>query len=69
MTTNAFPDPPPRYKALCNTSVDSLKSSLYHETDSDTLRKAVQYELAHGNRKTVIKLLDAKIKQLEAQLK
>jgi hypothetical protein len=59
----------PRHMALCNTSVADLKSSLYHENDFDTLREAVQYELAHGNRKTVIKLLDAKIKQLEAQLK
>jgi hypothetical protein len=69
MTTDAFPDRPPRYVALCNTSADDLRTSLHHETDFETVKKAIAHELAHGNRKTVIKLLRAAIRRLEAELK
>ena len=53
---------------ICNTSVQDAKSSLYHITapaDIEVLKKAVLYERSHMDRATMIRMLKAKIRQLE----
>jgi uncharacterized Zn ribbon protein len=57
--TRKYTDRAPRRIALCDTSV----------ADLETMKKAIRYELDHGDRKAVIKALKVKIRQLEAQLK
>lgn len=57
----------PRHRALVNTSVEDCRSSLNHETDLETVKKAIRLELDKGGdaRATMVKLLKAKIRQLE----
>ena len=52
---------------ICCTSIDDARGSLRFKDRKDLkmLKKAVLYELAHGNRKTMIKMIKAKIRQLE----
>lgn len=58
-------------KRICCTSVEDARSSLYHHGVGDLkmLKKAVLYEMEHGQRATMIKMLKAKIRQLEKEKK
>lgn len=50
---------------ICNTSVQDAQSSLHHITDLKMLKKAVRYEMQHGDRTSMIRILKSKIRQLE----
>ncbi|MBU1193983.1 MAG: hypothetical protein KKE62_01880 [Proteobacteria bacterium] len=50
---------------ICCTSIDDARSSFYHTDDLELLKNAIRYELKHGNRKGMIKILKSKIRQLE----
>lgn len=54
---------------LCNTSVDDMRSSLYHTDDFELIKNALKYEMDHGNRTTMIRILKAKIRQLEKSMR
>ena len=60
-----------------NTSVDDIRSSLYHidpgspatiRDDLEYLRRSLKYEIENRNRITVIKMLKAKIRNIERRV-
>ena len=56
-------------KSLCCTSVQDTQSTLYHVDNMQLLKDAIRYELENGNRTTMIRILKAKIRELEAKQK
>ena len=50
---------------ICCTSIDDARSSLYHIDDLALVKGAITYEIHHGQRTTMIRMLKSKIRQLE----
>lgn len=51
---------------ICNTSVYDASITIRRETDIETLRLALQYEKLGQKRTTMIKMLNSRIRKLEA---
>lgn len=50
---------------ICCTSVDDARTTINNADDIVLLRECIRYEMKHGNRSSMIKMLLARIRKLE----